>query len=134
MKQMMLDLMVQMMPYMMWIVYAGAALVAIGILATLAQLVTGRGGGLARLAAWLLVLLGIFFLACQLAGMLLGAPPSINFAEFDPRRFRSQAVLAGRTRIADSRTHCAAADTAALTACGTGNPVPQGFPTRSPSA
>ena len=92
MKQMMLDLMVQMMPYMMWLVYAGAALVAIAILAMLVQFVTGTGAGLASLAARLLVLLGIFFLACQLAGMLLGAPPSINFAnstqgDFDLKPF-----------------------------------------------
>jgi hypothetical protein len=81
MKEMMLDLMVKMMPFMMPVVYAGAALLAIAILAVLAQFITGRGGGIARLAAWLLVVLGLFFLASQLAGMFLGAAPSINFAD-----------------------------------------------------
>ena len=92
MKQMMLDMMVRMMPFMMPLVYLGGALIAIGILATLAQLVSGRGGGIAKLAAWLLVILGIFFLASQLAGMMLGATPSINFGdstkfEFDLKPF-----------------------------------------------
>ena len=92
MKQMMLDMMVRMMPFMMPLVYAGAALIAIGVVATLAQFVGGRGGGIARLSVWLLLVLGIFFLASQAAGMMLGAAPSINFGdstkfEFDLKPF-----------------------------------------------
>ena len=92
MKQTMLDMMVAMMPLMMPLVYAGGALIAIGILATLSQILFGRGRGIAKLSAWLLVILGVFFLASQLAGMFLGAAPSINFAdstqgEFDLKPF-----------------------------------------------
>jgi hypothetical protein len=81
MHQMMLDLMVKMMPFMMPLVYAGGALLAIGVLATIAEIALGKGGGLARLCGWLLLILGVFFLACQVAGMMLGATPSINFAD-----------------------------------------------------
>ena len=92
MKQTMLDLMVRMMPLMMPLVYAGAALLAIGVLATFVRLVSGRGDGIARLSGWILVGLGLFFLACQAAGMWLGATPSINFGntskfEFDLKPF-----------------------------------------------
>lgn len=92
MKQMMLDMMVKMMPFMMPLVYAGGVLIVIGILAALWQMIGGRGGGVAWLAAWLLVILGVFFLASQIAGMVLGATPSINFGdstkfEFDLKPF-----------------------------------------------
>ena len=81
MHQMMLDLMVKMMPFMMPLVYAGGALLAVAVLALVVQLAFGRGGGVARACGWLLVILGVFFLACQGAGMILGAAPSINFAD-----------------------------------------------------
>ncbi|MDE3116778.1 MAG: transporter [Pseudomonadota bacterium] len=81
MHQMMLDLMVKMMPFMMPLVYAGGALLAIAVVALVAQIASGRGGGLATACGWLLVILGVFFLACQAAGMFLGAAPSINFAD-----------------------------------------------------
>lgn len=92
MKHTMLDMMVKMMPFMMPLVYVGGALIVIGILATIWQLIGGRGGGVAKLAAWLLVILGAFFLASQTAGMMLGATPSINFGdstkfEFDLKPF-----------------------------------------------
>jgi len=81
MKDMMLQMMLLMMPYMMWIVYAGAALLAVGLLFVLIRLASGSGGGLARLAAGGLLLVGLFFLACQVAGMWLGTPPSMNFGD-----------------------------------------------------
>lgn len=92
MKQMMLDMMVKMMPAMMPLVYAGAALLAIGVIATIAEVLAGRGQRIARLSGWLLVGLGVFFLASQVAGMSLGATPAINFAdstkfEFDLKPF-----------------------------------------------
>ena len=92
MKQAMLDLMVKMMPLMMPLVYAGAALVAVGVLATLARLIWGKGRGIAKLSGWALFALGVFFLVCQVAGAWLGATPSINFGdstkfEFDLKPF-----------------------------------------------
>lgn len=81
MKQTMLDLMVAMMPYMMPLVYAGGVLLALGALATLVRLASGSAAGLARISGRLLMALGVFFLACQVAGMVLGAPPSINFGD-----------------------------------------------------
>jgi membrane-bound ClpP family serine protease len=43
--------------------YAGAVLLAVGILALLAWILTHRGTGLLRLSGRLLMLLGAFFLA-----------------------------------------------------------------------
>jgi len=91
-KQTMLDLMVRMMPLMMPLVYLGGVLLAIGLLSLIAYLASGNAGGLARFAGWLLAGLGVFFLACQVAGMWLGATPSINFGdsakfEFDLKPF-----------------------------------------------
>ncbi len=92
MKQMMLDVMVKMMPFMMPLIYLGGVLIVIGTLATIWQMIGGRGGRIAKFAAWLLVVLGLFFLASQIAGMVLGATPSINFGdstkfEFDLKPF-----------------------------------------------
>ena len=85
MKQTMLDMMVAMMPYMMPLVYAGGVLLALGVLATLVRLANGSAAGMARVDGGLLVALGIFFIACQVAGMVLGAQPAINFG--DPTKF-----------------------------------------------
>ena len=82
---MMLDVMIQMMPYMKPLVYIGAALLIIGVLMALIALVSGSGSALARFAASGLIALGVFFLACQVAGAFLGAKPSINFG--DPAKF-----------------------------------------------
>lgn len=92
MKQMMLDVMVKMMPFMMPLIYLGGVLIVIGTLAAIWQMIGGRGGRIAKFAAWLLVVLGLFFLASQIAGMVLGATPSINFSdstkfEFDLKPF-----------------------------------------------
>jgi hypothetical protein len=88
----MLDLMVKMMPLMMPLVYIGGVLLAAGALALAISIATGRAGGIARFAGWFLAALGVFFLACQAAGMWLGAAPSINFGdstkfEFDLKPF-----------------------------------------------
>lgn len=94
----MLDLMVKVMPLMMPLVYLGGALLVIGVLALGFQVATGKAGGIARLAGWLLAGLGVFFLACQAAGMWLGATPSINFGdsakfEFDLKPFWEIALV-----------------------------------------
>ncbi|MDE1938657.1 MAG: transporter [Alphaproteobacteria bacterium] len=92
MKQTMLDLMIKMMPLMMPLVYVGGALLVIAVLALALRLTTGKAGGVARMAGWFLAVLGVFFLVCQVAGMWLGATPSINFGdsaklEFDLKPF-----------------------------------------------
>ncbi|MDE2111112.1 MAG: transporter [Alphaproteobacteria bacterium] len=81
-----------MMPLMMPLVYLGGALLVIGMLSLVLRLAIGKVGGIARFAGWLLAGLGMFFLACQAAGMWLGAAPSINFGdsakfEFDLKPF-----------------------------------------------
>lgn len=83
MKQMMLDVMVAMMPYMMLVVYAGYASVATGTLAAVGGMVVPglAQSGLALLAGRIAMLIGIFFIACQFAGMMLGATPAINFGD-----------------------------------------------------
>ena len=87
-----MDLMIKMMPLMMPLVYAGGALIGIGVLATVARFAFGQGRAIAKLAGWAAVVLGIFFLGCQGAGMWLGTEPSVNFGdtskfEFDLKPF-----------------------------------------------
>ncbi len=83
MRQFMMDMMATMMPLMMPLVWLGAALIAVGVLSVLARLVTGSTLA-SRGASWsgtLLVVIGLFFVASQGAGMLLGATPAINFSD-----------------------------------------------------
>lgn len=92
MKPVLLDLMTKMMPAMMPLVYLGGVLLVLGVLALVLHVATGKAGGAARIAGWSLAALGLFFLACQAAGMWLGATPSINFGdsakfEFDLKPF-----------------------------------------------
>jgi hypothetical protein len=84
--------MVKMMPLMMPLVYVGGALLAIAVLALALKFATCKAGRIARWTGWLLAALGVFFLVCQVAGMWLGATPSINFGdsakfEFDLKPF-----------------------------------------------
>jgi hypothetical protein len=95
MRQFMLDAMAMMMPYMMPLVWVGAALIAVGVLSVLVRLVSGGLLMTREAASWsgtLLIVIGLFFIACQGAGMLLGAAPAINFGdsakyEFDLKPF-----------------------------------------------
>ncbi|HKL77559.1 MAG TPA: hypothetical protein VJ985_04230 [Gammaproteobacteria bacterium] len=80
MKQTLLDLMSAMMPYMMPLVWAGGAAVGASLL-----LLILKQARFARWGAGLALALGVFFLACQGMGALLGAQPSINFG--DPSQF-----------------------------------------------
>ena len=90
MKQTMIELMTQMMPYMMPAVYAGAALLAIGVIALLAWIFSGWGTGLLRFSGRLLVIFGLFFLACEIAGLFLGAEPKINFGDSTKFEFNTK--------------------------------------------
>lgn len=84
MKQALLDLMVAMMPFMMPIVWLGYASVACGVLLLVAALAVPRlahAKAGALLAGRLAAAVGIFFIACQIMGNLLGAQPAINFGD-----------------------------------------------------
>lgn len=83
MRQLMMDMMAKMMPFMMPLVWLGVALVVLGILSVVLRLLTGSALA-SRSASWsgtLLVVVGLFFIASQAAGMLLGATPAINFGD-----------------------------------------------------
>jgi TRAP-type mannitol/chloroaromatic compound transport system permease small subunit len=94
MRQFMLDMMTMMMPFMMPLVWVGVALTALGLLSIATRLLSGGLLG-RRAATWsgtLLIIVGLFFLASQGAGVLLGAAPAINFGdatkyEFDLKPF-----------------------------------------------
>ena len=68
MKQLVIDIMAAAMPYMDWLLWAGAVLAALGLVLTLTHLLLGMGSGLNRLVLRLLVLVGVIFLACQGVG------------------------------------------------------------------
>jgi len=79
-KQTLMDMMTAMMPFMMPLVWLGGIAVAVSIL-----LIALKQIRFARWASILTLALGLFFLASQGMGILLGAKPSINFG--DPSQF-----------------------------------------------
>ncbi|MEJ2125223.1 MAG: transporter [Alphaproteobacteria bacterium] len=89
MRQSMMDMMVAMMPYMMPLVWLGGILIVVGIISVLTCVI--GCSAIARSTSWLsgtlLILLGVFFLGSQVAGMLLGANPSINFGDASQYEF-----------------------------------------------
>ncbi len=91
MKEKMIDLMNQMFPYMKIIAYVGGAFLVIGIIAFVAWLLLERCTWLLRISARVLILLGLFFLACQAAGMYLGMTPEINFGDSSKFEFNTWA-------------------------------------------
>ena len=84
MKQILVELMAAMMPYMKIPVYIGGALVLTGLLSAFTWRVALGWIG------WALVALGVFYIACQLMGLYLGMTPTINFG--DPRKFEFRTV------------------------------------------
>jgi hypothetical protein len=88
----MTQIMAKMMPYMWYIADVGIAFLALGAAAWLIWLFAGRATWLLRLSGRMLVILGVFFVACQIAGLLLGMKPWLNLgdvskAEFDALPF-----------------------------------------------
>lgn len=81
------QIMVKMMPYMWYIADVGIALLVIGAVAWLTWLFTGWATGLLRLSGRLLVGLGLFFLASQLAGLMLGMKPWLNLGDVNKGEF-----------------------------------------------
>lgn len=84
MKMMLMDIMTAMMPYMKPLVWLALA----AFIAGLALALMGGEGSVkfVRLAFGIVLGVGVFFIAAQLMGLLLGAGPSINFG--DPRKFQ----------------------------------------------
>lgn len=89
MKQMLIDMMAAMMPYLKTPVLVGGGLVALGLLLFAGKLISRRGPGLGVIA-WVLLLLGAFYVICQLMGLYLGMGPTINFG--DPKKFQFYTV------------------------------------------
>ena len=81
----MTQLMTMIMPYMWDVAYVGLTFLALGALAWLIWLFNGRCTWLLRLSGRILVVLGIFFVACQFAGFLLGMKAFLNLA--DPNKY-----------------------------------------------
>lgn len=89
MKQLMIDMMGALMPFMKTPVLVGGVLAALGLLLTVLKLTAGKAPALG-LVAWTLVALGGFYIVCQLMGMYLAMQPTINFG--DPRKFEFKTV------------------------------------------
>ncbi len=85
MQQTLLDLMSAMMPAMMPLVWLGGIAAISSIL-----LLILKQAAASRWSAGITLALGVFFLACQGMGGLLGAQPSINFG--DPTKFEFHLV------------------------------------------
>ena len=83
----MTQIMAMMMPYMWYIADAGIALLALGGIAWLIWLINGSATWLLRLSGRLLVVLGIFFVACQIAGYLLGMSAFLNLGDVSKFEF-----------------------------------------------
>ncbi|HRD76973.1 MAG TPA: hypothetical protein PK264_13750 [Hyphomicrobiaceae bacterium] len=75
MKQQMIDMMAMMMPYMRPLAQAAGAAALFAIAARL----IGQTS-IARLLAALVLVIGVFFIACEVAGRFLGFEPTILFA------------------------------------------------------
>ncbi len=79
MRQMLMDMMIAMMPYMKLIVFVGAGLLAIGLAVGIVARVSGIGGGFNGLCYKLAIAVGVFFLACEGMGRVLGVEPTMVF-------------------------------------------------------
>jgi hypothetical protein len=85
--ELMTQLMKNMMPYMWYIADAGIAALILGAIAWLIWLITGGATGLLRFCGRLLVVLGVFFVLCQIAGLLLGMKPWLNLGDINKGEF-----------------------------------------------
>ncbi len=87
--ELMTQIMTKMMPYMWYIADVGIAALILGAIAWLNWLFTGGSTGLLRFCGRLLIVLGIFFVACQIAGLLLGMKPWLNLGDIGKGEFEA---------------------------------------------
>lgn len=91
MKQLMIDTMAAMMPFMRPLTFIAAGLIVIGVLAGLISRASQQGAGVARGCGVFTLAAGIFFLACDITGRFLGFAPTILYADpLDRELFRNQ--------------------------------------------
>lgn len=83
MRQMLMDMMIAMMPYMKLIVFVGIGLLAIGFLVGIFARMSGMGGGFNGICYKLAIGVGVFFIVCELMGRLLGVEATMFFGS-DP--------------------------------------------------
>ncbi len=78
----MVDIMLKLMPFMMPLLWAGIALVAIGVILILVKplLKSNTSKGITW-SAWLVFTLAVFFAAAQVIGNFLELSPSINLGD-----------------------------------------------------
>lgn len=81
MKDLMLQMLSMMMPYMIYIFYFGALVAVAGAIMLVLNLLNGSMDGPLRLMGKILIGVALFYLACELAGAYLGAKPSHNFGD-----------------------------------------------------
>ena len=87
MKQLMIDIMAAMMPYMKPIAYIGTAMAVGGLVAAVA----GMRGSLTAIAATVAIGVGLFFIACEVMGNFLELKPTMLFADpADRAMYRNQ--------------------------------------------
>jgi hypothetical protein len=85
--ELMTQIMTKMMPYMWYIADVGIAALILGGIAWLIWLFTGNATGLLRLCGRLLVVIGVFFVLCQIAGLGLGMKPWLNLGDVSKGEF-----------------------------------------------
>jgi hypothetical protein len=81
MQQTLITIMAAMMPYMKLIVFVGAGILAFGLVVGIIARVSGFGGGFNGLCYKLALAVGVFFLACEGVGRLLGMEPTVVFGD-----------------------------------------------------
>lgn len=89
MKQIMIDMMAAMMPFMKMPMWAGVGFGVVGVLLLVLRFAKGTSKGLG-VVGWALVAIGGFFVVCELMGAYLGMGPTINFG--DPKKFEFNTV------------------------------------------
>lgn len=76
------DILNQIAPFIVYVVYAGGALLVLAVLALLLRLLSGTCVGLLKFSGRLLILLGILLLLHQLAAMVAGASSAESFTYY----------------------------------------------------
>jgi phosphatidylglycerophosphate synthase len=101
MKDALTDMMLAMMPAMMPMVWIGAIMMAIGLVALILRIAAGSSGLSKTTLKWtggILLALGGFFVAAQFMGQWLGMQPQINFG--DPTKFEFKLIMFWQLGIA----------------------------------